>query len=235
MLPYKSGSQNPKKTQIHKAKNIMAVSKSKALSNDKNYVAKSSKFPIQENTLRQVFQPLFSPKTLITKDELGKEISGTGLLIFQGYLHSTTDWTDTNGVMQSQPKFSFVFAVKGTDGLIKNIAVKTNYTYQSGNLLDRMLKNLSITGFISEKTLDDDDEFGTIKTLDDESIKTKLNDLRGLAFYGEFEYRTNSKGYSFYELKPETLKARLDKEGNHQRLQEAMATNPNASYVEIGE
>ncbi len=196
---------------------------------------KKSKDSLSETRIRSVFQPLFNPNSHITKDADGREVKGTALLIFQGYLNSMIEWRDK--VTQeplSKEKLALVFAVKASDKSFKNIPILTNYTYQPGNLLDLTLKSLGITDFI-EQVVDDNEEdtdFSIITVLDDAKIKDSLEELRGFAYTAEMELITTSKGMGIYQILVKTIKPRLDKDNNHWRRQTKEETNPSAVNID---
>jgi len=193
----------------------------------------SAKNSLSETRIRSVFQPKFNPNKEITKDKDGRHLKGTALLIFQGTLNSMIDWKDENGDKQSQAKLAFVFAVKSSEGEFKNIPVKTNYTYQPGNLLDLILKSLNITDFLQEVVDDEeDDDFGTITVVNDEKIKSSIEELRGLAYTADMELITTRKGQQLYQIMVKSITPRLDKDNNHKRVQKKEETNPNAVTID---
>jgi hypothetical protein len=193
----------------------------------------SSKDSLPEIRIRSVFQPLFNPNKEIKKDNDGRHLKGTALLLFQGIVNSMNDWKDENGDKKEQAKLAFVFAVKSTDGTFKNIPVKTNYTYQPGNLLDLILKSLNITDFLKEVVDDEEDEdFGTITVLDEDKVKNAIEELRGLAYTADMEMFTSKRGQPLYQILVKTISPRLDKNNNHSRKQKKEETNPIAVTID---
>lgn len=195
--------------------------------------SKTSQSSLPETRIRSVFQPLFNVNKEIVKGADGRHIKGNALLIFQGFINSLIEWKDDKGNDQSVPKLAIVFAVKASDGTFKNIPLKTNYTYQPGNLLDRILKSLDIKDFLTQVVDDEEDEdFGTVTVLDDEKIKNALEELRGLAYTADMELVTTRKGQQLYQILVDTIKPRLDKNNNHSRKQQKEDTNPNAVVID---
>lgn len=167
-----------------------------------------------------------------TKNEKGQVIKGTALAAFMGYKNSLIEWTDTKGIDRQQPKLALVFAVKLSNGSFKNLPVKTNYTVAPGTNLENALIALGVKPEYQTIQQDpNDDLFGTITTLNREKLESDLEALKGLAYLVTVENKISKNNRYYNDIDLGTLKPRLDKKGEHQRI--APADKCDVSDVKI--
>lgn len=154
-----------------------------------------------------------------TPNDKGQITKGTALASFMGYKHSMIEWTDVKGKDRQVPKLALVFAVKLSNGSFKNIPVTTNYAVAPGTNLESALIALGVTPEYQTVQQDPDDElFGTITTLNTEKLESDLETLKGLAYLVTIENKISKNNQYYNDIQLETLKPRLDKTGNHQRI-----------------
>ncbi|NEQ65387.1 MAG: hypothetical protein F6K21_07800 [Symploca sp. SIO2D2] len=171
------------------------------------------------------FIPLFNSKLPIEKDENGTPIKGTALMIYQGCMNSIIEWKDDKGEDKVQPVRKFVFAVKSSDGTYKCLDVTVNKLL-TGNLFDRLLKALGIEDYFESVDDDDEDGFNQLAVLNQETIDTQQETLRGMAYTAELERVATKKGGKIYRIVVDSIKPLLDKEGSHKRKQLVEKTDP---------
>ncbi|NER25656.1 MAG: hypothetical protein F6J96_34185 [Symploca sp. SIO1C2] len=171
------------------------------------------------------FIPLFNSKVSIEKDENGTPVKGTALMIYQGYMNSIIEWKDDKGEDKAKPIKKFVFAIKATDGTYKCLDVTVNKLLH-GNLFDRLLKGLGIEDYFESTDDDDEDGFNQLTVLNQETIDTQQETLRGMAYTAELERVATKKGGKIYQIVVDSIKPLLDKEGNHKRKLPVEKTDP---------
>lgn len=171
------------------------------------------------------FIPLFNSKLPIEKDDNGTPVKGTALMIYQGCMNSIIEWKDVNGMEKIQPVRKFVFAVKSPDGTYKCLDVTVNKLL-TGNLFDRLLNALGIEDYFESADDDDEDGFNQLTVLNQETIDTQQEALRGMAYTAELKRVATKKGGKIYQIVVDSIKPLLDKEGNHKRKQPVERTDP---------
>lgn len=177
-----------------------------------------------------------SKATPQTKDEKGQVIRGTALAVYMGYKNSMIEWTDDNGKERSVPKLALIFAVKLQNGSFKNIPVKTSYAVSPGTSLDQALQSMGVTPEYEQIVQDKDDEmFGTITKLKREKLESDLDALKGLAFLAEIESKISKKGRYYNDIDLDTILARKDKTGKHQRAVSADKCDVTAIKIDFNE
>ena len=182
---------------------------------------------------------LYAPEskaTPQTKNEKGQTIRGTALAVYMGYQNSMIEWFDESGKERSVPKLALIFAVKLQNGSFKNIPVKTSYAVSAGTSLEQALKAMGITPEYEEIIQDADDEmFGTITKLKREKLESDLDALKGLAFLAEIESKISKKGRYYNDIDLDTVQARKDKKGEHQRIVDADKCDVSAIKINFDE
>lgn len=154
-----------------------------------------------------------------TENEKGQVVKGTALASFMGYKNSMIAWKDEAGSALEVPKLALVFAVKLSNGSFKNIPVKTNYAVAPGSNLESALIALGVTPEYQTVQQDPDDElFGIITTLNREKLESDLEALKGLAYLVSVENKVSKNNRYYNDIDLKTLKPRLDKKGEHQRI-----------------
>jgi len=177
-----------------------------------------------------------SKETPITNDEKGQPIRGTALAVYMGYQNSMIEWVDESGKERSVPKLALIFAVKLQNGSFKNIPVKTSYAVSPGTSLEQALKAMGVTPEYEKIVQDKDDEmFGTITKLKREKLETDLDALKGLAFLTEIESKISKKGRYYNDIDLDTIQARKDKKGEHQRIVAADKCDVSAIKINFDE
>lgn len=197
--------------------------------------AKSSVIP-DINVAASILYAPESKNTPQTRNKKGQVIKGTALAVYMGYKNSMIEWTDDNGEERSVPKLALIFAVKLQNGSFKNIAVKTSYAVSPGTSLEQALKAMGVTPEYEKIVQDADDEmFGTITKLKREKLESDLDALKGLAFLTEIESKISKKRRYYNDIDLDTIQARKDKDGKHQRIVAADKCDVSAIKINFDE
>lgn len=208
------------------------MNRNNSVNNSRNV---SSVIPDIDITASILYAP-DSKDTPQTKDEKGQVIRGTALAVYMGYKNSMIEWTDDNGKERSVPKLALIFAVKLQNGSFKNIPVKTSYAVSPGTSLEQALKAMGVIPEYEKIVQDKNDEmFGTITKLKREKLEPDLDALKGLAFLTEIENKISKKGRYYNDIDLDTIQARKDKKGEHQRVVEADKCDVSAIKINFDE
>jgi len=190
--------------------------------------SKTKKTTMKESSIGLIetgFIPLFNSKLPIERDDNDTPTKGTALMIYQGSMNSMIEWKDDKGEEKARPVRKFVFAVKSSDGSYKCLDVTVGKLLP-GNLFSRILEALGIVDYFETTSDDDEDGFNNITTLNQETIDTQQEALRGLGYTAELERIQTKKGMWIYQIVVDSIKPLLDKEGNHKRKQDKEKTDP---------
>jgi len=194
----------------------------------KTMKSKTKKTTMKESSIGLIetgFIPLFNSKLPIERDDNDTPTKGTALMIYQGSMNSMIEWKDDKGEEKARPVRKFVFAVKSSDGSYKCLDVTVGKLLP-GNLFSRILEALGIVDYFETTSDDDEDGFNNITTLNQETIDTQQEALRGLGYTAELERIQTKKGMWIYQIVVDSIKPLLDKEGNHKRKQDKEKTDP---------